>query len=139
MGPSVDIALEGFGFAERVVADNSQGVAHRRWGGRFPRDDPGGLNSDRVSMARAGSVAVSTLTLMHLGRDCVLRPGRSVKSSQSLMPVNCKKGLHSLRQSAGDCNEDGRMDYLGDLHRASQAQCEVDGRLFLFLVLEWLE
>lgn len=122
MGPSVDIALEGFGFAERVVADNSQGVAHRRWGGRFPRDDPGGLNSDRVSMARAGSVAVSTLTLMHLGRDCVLRPGR-----------------YSLRQSAGDCNEDGRMDYLGDLHRASQAQCEVDGRLFLFLVLEWLE
>lgn len=136
MGPSVDIALVGFNLAERVTADNSQGLAHRRWGGHLPWDNPGGLNGDRVSMARAGPVAVSTLTLL----DCVLRPARSVKSSQSLMPVNYKKGLHSLRQSAGDCNEDGRMDYLGYLHRASQsfcqAQCEVDGRLFLFWCLE---
>lgn len=66
------ILLTGFGFAESVIAYFSKFLAHRRRRVWVPRDDPGGLNTDRVSVARAGAVAGSALALNHPGREFVL-------------------------------------------------------------------
>ena len=72
MGPPVDIPLKGFTFGEGVTTDDSYSLAPGRWGGWVPWDDQGGLNADRVSVTRAGRVAVSALTLIYLDRGCDL-------------------------------------------------------------------
>ena len=63
-----------------MTPDFSELLAHGRRGVGVPRDDPGGLDTDRVSVAGAGTVAASALALDHPGGDLVWCTGRSIKS-----------------------------------------------------------